>query len=558
VVKTFTFKATSTSTDLKFVTTKDSDRGSNDPMITGVEVVDISPQLTVTKALGGLGRLNTADQFTVQIKDTDGNVVNSTTASTTTGSSAAVTVGTGTTGVTTLVPGNSYTLTEVMATDSPSALSAYSATVSCSNSTAGGTSVSGITRLGQALVLAANDVVSCTLTNSPAQAGGISGRVFVDDGRSAGVANDGIANGGESPLAGVSVQLTNCSGTVHGQTLTDGQGAYSFKAPNVAAGAALCVVQANAATYLSTGVSVGSTAVPSGTPVSVSGVSYTYVRSSDTLSFTWNGSGHADLNFGDVPASTWVAGGSKTVAPGTTATYAHTFTAGTAGTVVFSIASSTATPAIQGWSERIFLDPDCTGSLPAGATQVYPPLGAGISVSAQQKVCVIVQAYVPATAQVGHRNEASVQAALSLSNASPALSASYSVNDVTLVDNVSLNLFKEVRNVTQNGAFGANNQAKSGDVLEYRITYTNMTPAVLTNLTVNDTTPAFTSFVSSLAGSTPATLTACTKTTPANPGSAVACSTSQSAGGTGAVVWRFTGSLPGSGSGQVLFQVKVD
>ncbi len=562
VVKTFTFTATSASSTLQFITaTVDSTMFTgNDPLITGVEVIEISPLLTVNKQLAGSGRLGANDQFTVQIKDSSNAVVNSTANSTTQGSGAAVSAGTGTSGPTRLVAGASYSIAEVMAPASASTLGFYAASVSCSNATSGGTPVSGITSLGQSIVLANNDVVSCTVTNTPAPPGGITGVVFADVGRGAGVANDGILNGTEQPLAGVRLQLSNCAGTVYGQAFTDGQGAYRFATPAVAVGAPLCVVQTNLNGQISTGASVEATALPSGTPVTVSATAYTYDRALDRIAFSWNGTGHANLNFGDVPPASWAPSGSKTAAPGSTVSYAHTFTAGTAGSVVFSISASAATPSLNGWSERIFADPTCSGALQPGAAQLYPPTGAGIAVTAQQKVCVVVQQFVPAQAQIGHKNTLTVQAAFSHSNASPALGTNHTVSDTTLVDNASLNLLKEVRNVTQGGTFGANNQARSGDVLEYRITYTNTTPSVLSNLSVNDTTPAFTSFVSSSAGSTPAGLTACVKSTPANPAPAapVPCTSSQAAGGSGAVIWRFTGSLPGSASGQVSFQVKVD
>ncbi len=560
VPKSFTFTASGTSTTLKFTTVAADLEGTNDPLITAVEVLEINPTLTVKKLLGGSGRINAADQFTVQIKDAGNAVVNDTSNSTTTGNGTQVTTGKGTTGATILTAGATYSLAEVMAPGSVSPLAYYSAKVVCHNDNTSGTNVSTITSLSNPVVLAAGDVVTCDITNTPAPPGGIMGKVFADVGRASGVANDGVLNGGEQPIAGVAVQLTNCSGTVYGQSLTDGQGTYSFNTPNVAVGAPLCVVQTNAAGHVSTGASVGNTALPSGSPVSISGTTYTYNRPTDQIAFTWNGTGHSDLNFGDVPQGTLVANGNRTAAPGTTTTYAHTFTAGSAGTVVFSISASTASPSLNGWSERVFLDEGCSGSYQSGATPIYPPVGAGINVVAQQKVCVIVQQYVPATAPVGYKNEATLQASFNYSNASPSLSSSYTATDTTVVDNASLSLFKEVRNITQNGSFGANNQAKSGDVLEYRITYTNTAPAVLSNLTIHDTTPAFTSYVSSTVGNTPATLTACAKNTPANPppSAGVACSSAQSAGGTGAVIWRFTGSLPGSASGQVLFQVKVD
>ncbi|WP_162522279.1 hypothetical protein, partial [Xylella fastidiosa] len=80
------------------------------------------------------------------------------------------------------------------------------------------------------------------ITNTPAAAT-VSGRVFLDNGTGGGVANDGILNGGETPLSGVPVRLTNCAAgaaTVYASALTDGTGSYSFSVPTTTAvGAAL-------------------------------------------------------------------------------------------------------------------------------------------------------------------------------------------------------------------------------------------------------------------------------------------------------------------------------
>ena len=88
-------------------------------------------------------------------------------------------------------------------------------------------------------------------------------------------------------------------------------GGYSFKSPSVAVGVPLCVIQTNITPYVSTGASVSNSALPSGTAVAVSGTSYTYTRSTDQVAFTWNGTGHADINFGDVPQGQLVASGTK-------------------------------------------------------------------------------------------------------------------------------------------------------------------------------------------------------------------------------------------------------
>jgi len=405
--------------------------------------------------------------------------------------------------------------------------------------------------------------VVCTFTNTLAAI--VSGRVFLDNGISGGTANDGIVNGGEGPLAGVSVRLTNCGATVYASALTDASGGYSLSVPaGTATGSAMCVEETNPGTRVSTGASVGNVALPSGSAVAAAGGTYTYTRTAtpDRIAFSWNGTGHSNLNFGDVDNSAFATGGAKTGQPGNTVTYAHTFTAGTAGSVTFAISASTSTPNLTGWAEKIFADPTCSGSLQPGAATLYPP-SAPIAVTVSQTVCVIVQEFIPATAQPGYSNDAKVQANFILTNSlpAPALSASYTLDDITTVSTSALELKKEVRNLTQGAAaFSVNNQAKSGETLEYRVTYTNNGTSPIGNLTVNDTTPAYTTFISSMAGTTPVTLTACRKVTPANPppSATVACNATQSTGGAGSVSWTFTGALNPGGNGTVLFQVKVD
>jgi uncharacterized repeat protein (TIGR01451 family) len=175
-------------------------------------------------------------------------------------------------------------------------------------------------------------------------------------------------------------------------------------------------------------------------------------------------------------------------------------------------------------------------------------------------VCIVMQEFIPANAANGNNNQSTVQASFSFTTAGPALSASYTVLDTTTVSNSALELKKEVRNVTQGGSFGVNNQAKSGETLEYRVTYTNNGTTPISDMKINDTTPQYTSFGAAQAGTTPASLTACRKNTPANaiPAPSVACAVAQTAGGTGTLSWEFSGSLAPGGSGSVLFSVKVD
>ena len=179
-----------------------------------------------------------------------------------------------------------------------------------------------------------------------------------------------------------------------------------------------------------------------------------------------------------------------------------------------------------------------------------------------QQVCVIMQEFIPANALKGYIDTVTVQADFTFADANLALVASYPLTDVTKAGSGALDLKKEVRNVTQGILiFGVNNQAKTGETLEYRLTYTNNGASPITNLSVSDVTPNYTTLISALDGTTPAGLTACLKNTPANPAptnAAVACSAVQAVGSTGPVAYNFTGFLSPLDTGTVLFRVKVD
>jgi uncharacterized repeat protein (TIGR01451 family) len=408
--------------------------------------------------------------------------------------------------------------------------------------------------------MVAGAAITCTFVNGYPK--NVTGRVFLDNGTAGGIANDGLINGGETGLSGIGVRLTDCAATILSTTVTDGTGMYALAVPfTVGTGDALCVEETNMVSRISTGASLGVVQLPSGQAVTNTGTAYTYTRDGtpDRIAFAWNSSGHADLNFGDVDRNTLATDGAKNGLPGSTVSYPHTFTARTGGEVSFDISNSVDTPALSGWSGKIFADTGCTGALQAGAALLYPP-AVPVTVAAGQNVCIVMQEFIPANAMSGNSNTSTVQASFVFTNASPGLNATYTVTDITTVSTSALELKKEVRNVTRSGSFGINNQAKPGDTLEYRITYTNNGTTPISGLTVNDTTPQYTAFIAAQADTTPATLASCQKITPANPAPAPAvdCSAVQTEGGTGALSWKFTGPLDPGASGTVLFTVKVN
>ena len=397
---------------------------------------------------------------------------------------------------------------------------------------------------------------TCTFVN---QLNGLSGYVFNDGGApdssnvNSGTPNDGIKNGNEAGISGRTITLSDCGSTTYGTTTTDGNGAWGISIPSsVTTGSPLCLSASVPSSYLATGASASGTALPSGTATTVGGISYTYTRSSQQVSFTAPASGTATLNFGMVPISTLTGNAAQQGIAGGSVSYAHTFTAGTGGSVSFS-STNTSTPSIAGWNNVLYTDSGCTGTRQSSATLINGP----VTVVQGQVYCFISQVSIPAGAANGNSNVTGITASLGFTNASPSLSASYSNTDTTTVGSSALSLVKEVRNVTTNGNFGTSNKAKSGEVLEYKITYTNNSASPMTSVVISDNTPGYTTFQSATAGSTPTALGSCTKKTPTNTAGST-CSSSDTAGGTGTVEWAFSGKLDPGETSYVLFQVKVE
>ncbi len=351
---------------------------------------------------------------------------------------------------------------------------------------------------------------------------GISGRVFKDNGSASGIANDGLVNGGELGIAGVTVKLTNCAATVLATGITDGAGNFSLAVPaSVANGTNLCVVETNPSGFISTGGGAGSSGG-------------TYARASDTISFTYaTGASVNGLLFGDVPVNTLSTDGVRSALAGTSVNYAHTFVAGSAGTVTFSLAAIAA-PAVIGWSEVFYRDTNCDGLLDPGE----PVISGNITVNAGDTICIIVKEFVPAGAPIGASNQVTVSANFLYTNAAPVLSAGITRTDTTTVGTASsagLTLSKSVDKAA----------ALPGDTLVYTIVYRNDSSGPLNTLVINDNTPAFTTFLSAACAPNPPVISACTVTT------------QPALGGTGAIVWTLTGTLMPGSTSSVTFSVKV-
>ncbi len=348
----------------------------------------------------------------------------------------------------------------------------------------------------------------------------IEGAVFRDDGAGAGIPNDGVRQAGETVSPSVRVRLLGavCAGGQCDSALTDGAGAYVLWLPAAAAGV-VQVVETNAAAWISTGASVGT-----------SGGAYT--RPSDAIAFTANaGLVYTGLAFGDVPANQLAPLGARSGPPGGVVFHPHTFAAGSAGTVSITLARSAAPP-IPGWSADLFRDLDCDGALDPGEPAVVAPL----AVTAGQTLCLVLRHTIPVGAPNGAQESVTIGAGFDYINAAPALAFPVQIGDLTTaVVGGGLEIVKSVDVVA----------ARPGDYLQYTITYNNPGAESLTSIVIQDATPAFTVFDSAVCGALGTGLAGC------------AVTTAPAAGGSGGVTWTLGGALAPGGSGTVSFRVRV-
>ncbi|HWZ45994.1 MAG TPA: right-handed parallel beta-helix repeat-containing protein [Candidatus Saccharimonadales bacterium] len=371
---------------------------------------------------------------------------------------------------------------------------------------------------GQLQVTASNDAIS-NQNFGLFKGSLVQGKVFKDTGNGGGTANNGILDGAEAGVSGVAVRATDGGATVFDSMLTASDGSYTlFITPGATT---VAVIKTNPAAMLSTGASVGTTGGA-------------YNRATDTLTFTKAGEGiFTGANFGIVPFNTFQNDEAQQALPGTTLFYTHIFNPGTAGQVTFTMAS-TATPSNVGFTRVLYQDTNCNHTIDPGE----PVITGTLTTVAGTNLCIIMKVTIPPGTPLNSTDNTSITASFAYTNANPALTSTYSVRDLTTVGaptNAGLRLDKSVDKAA----------ALPGATLTYTVIYTNDSSAPLSNLKINDTTPAYTTFLSAVCGAPlPASLTACAITVPA-------------VGQSGAIQWTFTGTLSPSQSGTVSFSVKI-
>jgi parallel beta-helix repeat protein len=348
----------------------------------------------------------------------------------------------------------------------------------------------------------------------------ISGTVFADTGAGGGTGNDGIKNGAEPGIAGVTVKLTDATGaTTYDTVVTDGGGNYLLYYDGAAG--LLKIVETNLTEYVSTGAAVGTTGG-------------TYVLAADTVTFNYvTGPSYTGVNFGDVKGIVFTTDGAQAGLPGATVVYPHTFAAGAAGQVTFTTTSTPNPAGTTGWSQVLYLDADCNGKLDAGESVISSP----VSVNAGQQICILVKEFIPAGAPLNATNKITVTASFVYSGAPSVPAATATRTDLTTVGNgttAGLTLVKSVDKTT----------ALPGETITYTITYTNNSTGGLSDVVIYDSTPAFSTYTGIGSGPLPNDLTGVSTAHP-------------NVGEEGPLSWTFTGTLAPGGTGTVTFSVTL-
>src|SRR5215510_265629 len=292
----------------------------------------------------------------------------------------------------------------------------------------------------------------------------VKGMVFKDTGTGGGTANNGVQDGGETGLSGVAMRATDGGSTIFDSTLTASDGSYSlFITPGATT---VAIIKTNPANYIATGAQVSNT-----------GGSYN--RNTDTVTFTKSGEGfYTGVNFGVVPVNTFQPDGAQQALPGNVLFYAHTFSPGTAGQVTFTLAS-TPSPGNVSFGHVFYQDTNCNGVIDSGE----PVISGALTTVAGTNLCIVMKETVPAGTPLNSTDSVIITASFSYTNASPALNATYTVRDLTTVGagtTAGLKLTKTVDKAT----------ALPGANLTYTLTFTNDSTDVLSNLKINDATPA--------------------------------------------------------------------
>lgn len=240
------------------------------------------------------------------------------------------------------------------------------------------------------------------------------------------------------------------------------------------------------------------------------------------------------------------------IIPNQTITLNHQFKSYTDGNVTFSLVDRETIPAQPQWSAILYQDLNCDQLINSNEVRITAPL----TVTESSQICLISKIFSPANifnqSKFSYKIQADVNfddPATTNHNISRRL---YNTDTIKAIYGGSgqLELNKTVQNLTQNGTIATANTAKPGDVLEYRIIFTNVGNADISDPQIFDSIPKHTRAQTAIScgGNVPTSLS-CNVSTPDG---------TNNAGYLGSIYWSFTGALASGASGTVSYRVVID
>lgn len=358
----------------------------------------------------------------------------------------------------------------------------------------------------------------------------ITGRVFNDSNV------DGLNDSAEKGLSDLPVVLRDVLNNVCVSARTNAEGNYAF----------FPVVSGDYQIYEASKESVP-TPAQCDTSKAKDPAAYVSTTSNVLDAFTVTNQDIHGKDFGDALKPLFKPDNSGTVLPDNVIFYTHQFTAQSSGKLSFSVNSqSGATP---GWSSTLYQDANCNNQMDAGEGNA--PVSGVTSVVAGDVVCLLNKVYAPSNVIAGEKYTTEITAVLDFENSFAGTKSLVVIDRTKAAAQAStgvsrLELKKTVENTTQGTPETETlNQAKPGDVLKYRVYYSNTGTAGLSDLVIRDVVPEYTSIVGMPVCDTPLpnTLTSCTPTVSGMD-----------------IEWVFpsTDELQGGSSGVVSFEVLVD
>lgn len=318
----------------------------------------------------------------------------------------------------------------------------------------------------------------------------VRGSVFRDDGGKSGVANDGARQSGEPGIGAMRLRAVAPNGATVGSTLTDSQGDYAliFTHTGDPGDGSPQVRLVLGSDYRPTGYTPGT----AGAPVRLGA----FADQIDVpIRLVENSVDYPGYDFGIAPAMLMSGTQSGTAPRGAVKVMPFSISTGTKGSLSFTVSSP------RGWDYTVYHDKDGDGLLGAQDVQLsgeLSPIGPG-------DVHLLLVVRVPTSEQEGTLDTARVTVTFSYAG-NPLLLETSQFYSIISVQSARLDLIVDVRNVTQDMPSGSaftqtHVEARTGDLLEYKVVYHNRGVSTATDVRVHTAIPRGTRLITDAYGS---------------------------------------------------------